>query len=259
MNGDGFNENEAPPTGGRESLRLVLSNFLGNMFRPASKPAKYTAKEILDKLQPVKVEDLDPDERSCPICYDCYSNETKEDIIEAIKETQNLISQHKEVLAPFDTMIAEDPHLEFPTEPTGHRKVDRFSPFEVKTVKGIQKSMGLSTVTEREQRHKNQPVRMPECRHVFCGECIRSWLETTNTCPVCRAELEYNDSVVYDFALREDMIPADWSGAGSNFRDPPLNMLHAVENGGGIRGTRTGPRPSRVVEQPSGFGLFSQP
>lgn len=257
MNGDGFNENEVPPTGAGESLRLVLSNFLGNMFRTGAKPSKYTSKEILDKLQLVKVEELDPDERSCPICYDSYSDEKKEDILDEIPQTESLICQHKEVLAPFNTMIAEDPHLEFPTEPTARRKVDRFSPFDVKQVKGFQKSMGLSTVTEKEQRHKNQPVRMPECRHVFCGECIRAWLETTNTCPVCRAELEYNDSVVYDFALREDVIPADWSGAGSNFRDPPLNMLRAVENGGGIRGTRTGPRPSRVVEQPGGFRLFS--
>lgn len=34
--------------------------------------------------------------------------------------------------------------------------------------------------------------RMP-CGHLFCSECLRKWLEKSNTCPVCRYEVETDD------------------------------------------------------------------
>lgn len=35
-------------------------------------------------------------------------------------------------------------------------------------------------------------TRMP-CGHLFCGECLRRWLEKNNSCPVCRYEVETDD------------------------------------------------------------------
>src|SRR5437870_1594728 len=38
-----------------------------------------------------------------------------------------------------------------------------------------------------------QPVQRPLCEHVFCRECIESWLEKQNTCPQCRKPLNKDD------------------------------------------------------------------
>ncbi|KAG8174119.1 hypothetical protein JTE90_022583 [Oedothorax gibbosus] len=35
-------------------------------------------------------------------------------------------------------------------------------------------------------------VRLTTCRHVFCENCILKWLETRNTCPMCRAIIFWN-------------------------------------------------------------------
>jgi len=30
------------------------------------------------------------------------------------------------------------------------------------------------------------------CKHLFCEDCITTWLDKSNTCPYCREEIEYN-------------------------------------------------------------------
>jgi len=38
------------------------------------------------------------------------------------------------------------------------------------------------------QRLGAKVTKLP-CAHIFCNDCVRSWLEKNNTCPVCRFEL----------------------------------------------------------------------
>ena len=33
------------------------------------------------------------------------------------------------------------------------------------------------------------------CKHNFCNESILKWLNTNNTCPMCRSE--WNESIIY--------------------------------------------------------------
>jgi hypothetical protein len=39
------------------------------------------------------------------------------------------------------------------------------------------------------------PVLEPKCQNVFCGECLFKWLKTSNTCPLCRINIEAKDLV----------------------------------------------------------------
>lgn len=35
----------------------------------------------------------------------------------------------------------------------------------------------------------DQPVKMRPCGHTFCEECLGKWLQTHDTCPLCRAQI----------------------------------------------------------------------
>jgi SNF2 family DNA or RNA helicase len=73
-----------------------------------------------------------------------------------------------------------------------------------KRVKEIEK-----TISELEEKYKNvlkddcticyseisDPVLLPCCQNVFCGGCIIKWLETTKTCPMCRAAVNLKEMV----------------------------------------------------------------
>ena len=46
-------------------------------------------------------------------------------------------------------------------------------------------------------------ARMP-CGHLFCGSCLKRWLEKSNTCPVCRYEVE-TDNPEYEARRMQNM------------------------------------------------------
>lgn len=39
------------------------------------------------------------------------------------------------------------------------------------------------------------PVLLPCCQHLFCGQCILTWTQSRKTCPMCRAQVEYKKVV----------------------------------------------------------------
>lgn len=51
---------------------------------------------------------------------------------------------------------------------------------------------GECAICLSDQRIGQIATRMP-CGHLFCGECLGRWLEKSNTCPVCRYEVETDD------------------------------------------------------------------
>ena len=40
------------------------------------------------------------------------------------------------------------------------------------------------------------PVLEPNCQNVFCGSCILKWLQTKQTCPLCRHEVKYENLIL---------------------------------------------------------------
>ena len=42
----------------------------------------------------------------------------------------------------------------------------------------------------------SNPIMEPNCQNVFCGECLLKWLNTKNTCPLCREHIE-NKGLIY--------------------------------------------------------------
>jgi len=46
----------------------------------------------------------------------------------------------------------------------------------------------LEALTKQQQnnRHHNFVIRLPSCKHEFHEDCVLSWLQKSNTCPMCR-------------------------------------------------------------------------
>ena len=42
---------------------------------------------------------------------------------------------------------------------------------------------------ETPEGHKEAPLRLPTCKHVFGDHCIKKWFEESDSCPYCRAKL----------------------------------------------------------------------
>jgi SNF2 family DNA or RNA helicase len=60
---------------------------------------------------------------------------------------------------------------------------------------------------------KVKPVLEPCCQNIFCGECLLKWLNTNQTCPVCRScisvkELVYIEKNTEDCETKDDTIIA---------------------------------------------------
>jgi SNF2 family DNA or RNA helicase len=39
------------------------------------------------------------------------------------------------------------------------------------------------------------PILIPCCQNIFCGKCIMKWLETTKSCPMCRANINIKELI----------------------------------------------------------------
>lgn len=46
--------------------------------------------------------------------------------------------------------------------------------------------LGKRSLVERGEREADLVVSLPECKHVFHQECVYSWLQRRETCPICR-------------------------------------------------------------------------
>ncbi|KAF3006850.1 hypothetical protein E8E13_010780 [Curvularia kusanoi] len=85
---------------------------------------------------------------------------------------------------PQDCTICREPLLFTPPGGTDGTMGDQSAPSNPR------RSCSAAPAGNAEDSHE-QAVRISPCNHVFGADCIRQWLETSNsrTCPMCRTEL----------------------------------------------------------------------
>jgi hypothetical protein len=53
------------------------------------------------------------------------------------------------------------------------------------------------------------PVLEFNCQNLFCGECLLTWLQNKNSCPLCRITIDTKDLVYINNNERENNIPVE--------------------------------------------------
>uniref|UniRef100_A0A060T981 ARAD1C41822p n=1 Tax=Blastobotrys adeninivorans TaxID=409370 RepID=A0A060T981_BLAAD len=188
-------------------------------FREAKPRA---SRRAVARLKQLDVDSLDPNDRNCPICYEVYEKPNDEttknkDKGKEKRDDQIPVSISGPMQVDHATDCDEDPPASVPDsvpdpesdptaqDPPSSVPMDDSDPPE---------SVPDPESTEREQDNQDPPTSVPEgeeedddnvhipddhrpiqmpCGHNFGLSCIREWLNSSNTCPLCRTTIESHD------------------------------------------------------------------
>ncbi|KAG7698314.1 hypothetical protein KL933_001260 [Ogataea haglerorum] len=151
------NINESDDENLQVLIRLATTIALRTIATSVKKASGISAEQF-DKLEVRKIADLK--EKQCAICYDDYEDDNPEAI--------NQIGQKRK--------RAEDE-----TDETGEHQPKKMR----KMANEIKSQSGTTDMAKKEVVYNHAPVEMP-CGHVFGRGCLREWLKTNNSCPLCR-------------------------------------------------------------------------
>lgn len=68
--------------------------------------------------------------------------------------------------------------------------------------------------TESPEGIKEQPLRLPKCKHIFGSHCIQKWFEESDSCPYCRDRLLVRQVRTKGQPFMNMMRVRHWSGHG---------------------------------------------
>lgn len=102
------------------------------------------------------------------------------------------------------------------------------------------------TISELENKYKNilkddcticyseitNPILLPCCQNVFCGGCIMKWMETTKTCPMCRAIVNVKEIVYINVNGNGDEKDEKKEDLFIRPKTKPQTVLDIVSGGG---------------------------
>lgn len=70
----------------------------------------------------------------------------------------------------------------------------------------------------------NNPIMEPSCQNLFCGECLLTWLQKKQTCPLCRACVDTTDLVYLSGQSSKDVCSNNYKEK----RQTPLEKVNEI-------------------------------
>jgi SNF2 family DNA or RNA helicase len=128
------------------------------------------------------------------------------------------------------------------------------------------------TISELENKYKNilkddcticyseitNPILLPCCQNVFCGGCIMKWMETTKTCPMCRAIVNVKEIVYINVNDKGDGKEEKKEDLIVKPKTKPQTVLDIVSGGiGGIGGIENKNKDKKEKEKKKKYLIFS--
>lgn len=148
------------------------------------------------RLKTKNANDLNESDRYCPICYDPYQeidrSEVKQDDEDEEVEDENDESNKRKKSSTNDGQISDNSDSN-ETSPRKRRKINsdsRYSTSEHGSTTDTDKDTTTNNLNDKKDKseYTHVPVLMP-CEHVFGRSCLREWLKTNNSCPLCRLSI----------------------------------------------------------------------
>lgn len=262
------------------NIAEVINNIV-NTFNNTDGPNQHRriSQTTLEKLKPMLLEDIPQDQaEKCPICYEPFVNADDEisdsqrstlnngNIESTISNTVNENSSTTNLPMGWKGYNFSDPSISFPAIETGtyqHAYTLNIESEYGQQQQQQQTDTDNSNENTDDENEIHYAVQLPQCHHVFGKPCIVEWLQSNTSCPLCRREIEDDETdgesstvgatesteaatrtFVYDRAITETYIPVDWTApfsAGYTLSDPPLTL--PVPGIGMSTGQRTGRDP----------------
>ncbi|KAK9365935.1 hypothetical protein V1509DRAFT_320168 [Lipomyces kononenkoae] len=176
----------------------AIFNGLGGAFAMGEPPKPRASKAAVDALKDVDINNIPESDRTCSICFDPYYEKPVErkDVDTSMIDVTALCKHH-----PATSSAAENAELDS-EEDSGHDQDSESRQPKLTT----EAEEDAATYSERQQREstpskENQdtspqseasehvPLQMP-CGHIFGKNCLKEWLTTSTTCPLCRTAIE---------------------------------------------------------------------
>ncbi|KAK9495720.1 hypothetical protein V1508DRAFT_409585 [Lipomyces doorenjongii] len=228
----------------------AMFNGLGGPYGMGGPPKPHASKAAVDALKDVDLKTIPESDRTCPICFDPYYEKPAEvkdfdinmiDVIAPANE-QNLTSSVSEnsSLVVEECQRSHDSDSRQPvltTEAEEDAATYREQPQHESAA-----SKENQATSRQSDAADHPPLEMP-CGHIFGNGCLKEWLMSSTTCPLCRTAIEAEP-------LPRPQQPGRFDG-GLPFVLAPLFSLFRQSGQNQTPGdARNQPQPSQEQPQP---------
>ncbi|KAK9239281.1 hypothetical protein V1525DRAFT_398352 [Lipomyces kononenkoae] len=173
----------------------VVFNGFGGPFAMGEPPKPRASKAAIDALKDVDIKTIPESDRTCPICFDPYYEEPAEQKgvdMNMIDVTATANKECPTSSAAGSAKLEEIGH----SHDTESRQPKLTSEAE-ETAATYTESQQHESTGSNENRDASPrsgaldhvPLQMP-CGHIFGKYCLKEWLTTSTTCPLCRTAIE---------------------------------------------------------------------
>lgn len=150
----------------QEFIRLATHMAYSTIFNGLKKGKGLTL-EKFNSFNAKTVDDIPPESRQCPICFDKYEflRENETDVDDKEKESHTRASKRRKL------------NSEGNAQDTSHHHPSSLN------------NTGPKYLSDYDGTFNHSPIEMP-CGHVFGKSCLSEWLKEHKTCPLCRSAVE---------------------------------------------------------------------
>ncbi|KAK9249252.1 hypothetical protein V1506DRAFT_503156 [Lipomyces tetrasporus] len=232
----------------------AMFNGMGGQFGFGEPPKPHASKAAIDALKDVDLKTIPEGNSTCPICFDPYSEKPAEPQVVDLRmtdaptggenvatSTPEKASLSTEELERIHDHESRQPALTTEAEEDAATYADQRQPASEQN----QESRPHSDASE------HIPIEMP-CGHIFGKNCLKEWLMSSTTCPLCRTAIEAEPQPSPEQQGRSNgRFPFILAPLFSLFRQSGLNQDHSDAQNQPTHSQTPEPAPTPPFTTPS--------